>query len=134
MTFFVPSTSTKQGNKNKTYRGRCDRLSVSIHPPQSLLNYFSILIMDLKLLFQASGLFLLSVGIWMELQLHKYMELSTFFSTTIPLIFVSLGGAILCLSLLACCCTAKGKVPLLYRVSHSHVFSLVYRNVGLILA
>jgi hypothetical protein len=45
------------------------------------------------------------------------MELSTLFSTTLPVIFVSMGGAILCLSLLACCCTAKGKVPLLYIVS-----------------
>jgi hypothetical protein len=53
----------------------------------------------------------------MELQLHKYMELSTFFSTTIPFIFLGLGGSILCLSILACCCTAKGKVVLLYMVS-----------------
>ncbi len=30
---------------------------------------------------------LLAIGLWMELQLHKYMELSTLFSTTIPLIF-----------------------------------------------
>ena len=54
----------------------------------------------------------------MELQLHKYMELSTLFSTTIPLIFVGLGGTILGLSVLACCCTAKGKVLLLYIVSN----------------
>ena len=73
----------------------------------------------LLLLFQASGVFLLSVGVWMELQLHKYMEVSNFFSTTIPLVFVSLGGSILCLSLLACCCTVKGKVPLLYIVNQS---------------
>ncbi len=67
--------------------------------------------------FQASGLCLLSIGLWMEFELHKYMELSTFFSTTIPILFVGLGGSIIGLSVLACCCTAKGKVPLLYIVS-----------------
>ena len=36
---------------------------------------------------------------------------------TIPLIFVCLGGSIILFSTLACCCTAKGKVPLLYMVS-----------------
>ena len=61
---------------------------------------------------------MLAIGLWMELQLHKYMELSTLFSTTIPLIFVGLGGTILGLSVLACCCTAKGKVLLLYIVSN----------------
>ena len=35
---------------------------------------------------------------------------------TIPLIFVCLGGSIILFSTLACCCTAKGKVPLLYMV------------------
>ena len=80
-----------------------------------ILGIFKLLLV----IFQASGVFLLSVGVWMELQLHKYMEVSNFFATTVPLVFVSLGGSILCLSLLACCCTAKGKVPLLYIVSLS---------------
>lgn len=58
----------------------------------------------------------------MELQMHKYMEVSNFFSTTIPMVFISLGGSILFLSILACCCTVKGKVPLLYIVSLSNFY------------
>ena len=71
--------------------------------------------------FQASGLCLLSVGLWMKLQLHKYMEISgmglNVGEVTIPGVFVALGGSILIFSSLACCCTAEGKAPLLYLVS-----------------
>jgi len=69
--------------------------------------------------FWASGFCLLVIGIWMQLELHKYMEISSMFikGSTIPLIFVCLGGSIILFSTLACCCTAKGKVPLLYMYS-----------------
>ena len=57
----------------------------------------------------------------MKLQLHKYMEISgmglNVGEVTIPGVFVALGGSILIFSSLACCCTAKGKAPLLYLVS-----------------
>ena len=67
---------------------------------------------------QASGFCLLVIGIWMQLELHKYMEIASMFNggATIPIIFLCLGGSIILFSTLACCCTAKGKVPLLYMV------------------
>ena len=54
----------------------------------------------------------------MQKDLHKYMEISSMFDggATIPGIFLCLGGTIILFSTLACCCTAKGKVPLLYMV------------------
>lgn len=63
---------------------------------------------------------MLIIGVWMMLQLHKYVDTSsTTISSTLPLVFLSLAAAILVLAALACCCTAKGKVPLLYMVSHN---------------
>lgn len=69
--------------------------------------------------FWASGCCLLVIGLWMLKDLHKYMEISSMFNggSTIPGIFLCLGGTIILFSTLACCCTAKGKVPLLYMYS-----------------
>ena len=77
--------------------------------PQSVISYlFS---------FQASGLVMLVIGVWMMSQLHKYVDTESPIATTLPIIFLGLSAAILLLAALACCCTAKGKVPLLYLVS-----------------
>ena len=87
-----------------------------------------------NILFQASGFCLLVIGLWMQLQLHKYMEISSMFDgvATIPGVFLCLGGSIILFSTLACCCTAKGKVPLLYMVwySHSASFKILYNLVS----
>ena len=53
----------------------------------------------------------------MILQLHKYVETDSRVSTALPLTFLGLAASIMVLASLACCCTAKGKVPLLYLVS-----------------
>ena len=70
----------------------------------------------------------------MQLQLHKYMEISSMFDgvATIPGVFLCLGGSIILFSTLACCCTAKGKVPLLYMVwySHSTIFKIFYNLIS----
>ena len=88
----------------------------------------------LNILFQASGFCLLVIGLWMQLQLHKYMEISSMFDgvATIPGVFLCLGGSIILFSTLACCCTAKGKVPLLYMVwySHSVSFKIFYNLIS----
>ena len=65
---------------------------------------------------QASGLAMLIIGIWMISQLHKYVDTESWIATTLPITFLSLAAAILVLAILACCCTAKGQVPLLYMV------------------
>ena len=73
-------------------------------------------------MFQASGLVMLVIGVWMMSQLHKYVDTESPIATTLPIIFLGLSAAILLLAALACCCTAKGKVPLLYLVSLIHDF------------
>ncbi len=71
----------------------------------------------IRTFFQASGFVLLIIGIWMQFQLHKYIDMASFISNTVPAIFVSLGSSILIMAALACCCAAKEKVSLLYIVS-----------------
>lgn len=68
------------------------------------------------LILQASGLVMLIIGIWMISQLHKYIDTQSPIVSTLPIVFLSLAASILILAALACCCTAKGKVPLLYLV------------------
>ena len=60
-------------------------------------------------MFQASGLVMLVIGVWMMSQLHKYVDTESPIATTLPIIFLGLSAAILLLAALACCCTAKGK-------------------------
>ena len=76
-------------------------------------------------MFQASGLVMLVIGVWMMSQLHKYVDTESPIATTLPIIFLGLSAAILLLAALACCCTAKGKVPLLYLVSLLIQFSAI---------
>ena len=67
---------------------------------------------------------MLIIGVWMILQLHKYVETpdNSRVSTALPLTFMGLAASIMVLASLACCCTAKGKVPLLYLVSLPSTF------------
>nr|CAD7402683.1 unnamed protein product [Timema poppensis] len=64
-----------------------------------------------------SGITILGVGIWMHLELYKYMELSSEFSSTAPDVLLGVGALIVLVGSLACCCTVKGQPVLLYVVS-----------------
>ncbi|KAF5274959.1 hypothetical protein FQR65_LT04302 [Abscondita terminalis] len=68
----------------------------------------------LLLLFQLSGIVILAIGIWMEVELYKYMEISTEFSGTAPYVLIGTGALIILLGSFACCCTVKGQPVLLY--------------------
>ncbi|XP_055683831.1 tetraspanin-7-like [Lutzomyia longipalpis] len=72
------------------------------------------LLMIFNLAFWASGLAILCAGIWMQVELHKYLELNADFSNTGPYVLVGTGTLILLISSLACCCTVKGQPGLLY--------------------
>lgn len=84
-------------------------------------------------LFQASGLGVLCAGIWMQVELHKYLELNADFSISAPYILVATGAIILVISTLACFCTVKGQPSLLYTVmrnKHLHCYpNLIYLNI-----
>jgi hypothetical protein len=67
---------------------------------------------------QLTGIAILAVGIWMVVELYKYMELSTEFSVTAPYVLIGTGALIILVGSLACCCTVKGQPMLLYVVSN----------------
>lgn len=71
----------------------------------------------IEIVWQASGLAIFCAGIWMQVELHKYLELNVEYSNVTPYILVGTGAFILLVSSLACCCTVKGHPSLLYTVS-----------------
>lgn len=52
----------------------------------------------------------------MQLELHKYLELSSDFSNSAPYVLVATGILIFVVGSLACFCTLKGQPALLYLV------------------
>lgn len=72
------------------------------------------LLMIFNLAYWASGLGIFCAGIWMQVELHKYLELNADFSKSAPYILVGTGAIILIVSTLACFCTVKGQPSLLY--------------------
>ncbi|XP_066256795.1 tetraspanin-7-like [Euwallacea similis] len=72
------------------------------------------LLMVFNFIFWVSGIAIFAIGIWMEIELYKYMEMSTEFSGTAPYVLIGTGALIILIGSLACCCTVKGQPVLLY--------------------
>ncbi|CAL4098493.1 unnamed protein product, partial [Meganyctiphanes norvegica] len=72
------------------------------------------LLMGFNVIFWISGLVILLAGVFLELEVYKYVEISPDLSGTAPWILVATGGFMLLLGALACCCTAKGQPVLLF--------------------
>ncbi|XP_031617193.1 tetraspanin-7-like [Contarinia nasturtii] len=74
------------------------------------------LLMVFNMAFWASGLAIFCAGIWMQVELHKYLELNVEYSNVTPYILVGTGAFILLVSSLAFACTVtvKGNPSLLY--------------------
>ncbi|XP_018574177.1 tetraspanin-7-like [Anoplophora glabripennis] len=72
------------------------------------------LLMVFNFIFWISGIAILAIGIWMEVELYKYMEMSTEFSGTAPYVLIGIGSLIIFIGSFACCCTVKGQPVLLY--------------------
>ncbi|KAJ6636150.1 alcohol dehydrogenase, partial [Pseudolycoriella hygida] len=72
------------------------------------------LLMLFNVAFWATGLAVLCAGIWMQVKLIKFLELSADFSNLVPYILVGTGALILFVATLACCCTVKGQPSLLF--------------------
>ncbi|XP_049867782.1 tetraspanin-7-like isoform X2 [Pectinophora gossypiella] len=67
-----------------------------------------------EILLALTGLFLLTVGLWAEFDLYKYMELSPEFSGTAPHVIIGIAGLIILISSIAFSCIIKGQPVLLY--------------------
>ncbi|KAJ8974800.1 hypothetical protein NQ317_000401 [Molorchus minor] len=63
------------------------------------------LLMVFNFVFWVSGIAILAIGIWMEVELYKYMEMSTEFSGTTSYVLIGIGSLIILIGSLACCCT-----------------------------
>jgi len=66
---------------------------------------------------QVSGLAVLALGVWMKVQLHIYMQLTTVYYDAAPYILIAVGCVIVLVGSLGCLCTVKGFPVLLYIVS-----------------
>ncbi|CAG9863035.1 unnamed protein product [Phyllotreta striolata] len=71
-------------------------------------------LMVFNVVFWFSGIIILGIGIWMEVELYKYMEMSTAFTSTAPYVLIATGSLIILVGSFACCCTVKGQPSLLY--------------------
>lgn len=63
-------------------------------------------------------------GIWMQVELHKYLELNAEYSYIAPYALVGMGAFIFMVGILACCCIVKGHPTLLYLVSKLYLSAL----------
>ncbi|XP_074657807.1 tetraspanin-7-like [Tubulanus polymorphus] len=72
------------------------------------------LMMVFNFIFWVTGIALLALGIWMKLDLYRYMELTTTYYPQAPYILIGIGAAIIIIGTLGCCCTVKGYSILLY--------------------
>lgn len=65
---------------------------------------------------QITGIAILALGIWIKVDLYKYMELSSIYYKESPFILIGVGVVIVLVGSLGCCCTIKGNAILLYMV------------------
>lgn len=80
----------------------------------AVLGSLRLLLFLFNVLFWATGLVLLLIGLWISVKLHKYLELDREISSAIPILISGLGLFILLLSTVACQCSVKGNAPKLY--------------------
>ncbi|CRL01350.1 CLUMA_CG014467, isoform A [Clunio marinus] len=78
------------------------------------MGFIKSMLVGFNIAFWVSGLALLCSGIWVQIGLHRYMELSTDYTNTFQIVLVGLGLIILFVGTLACCCTVKAQSSLLY--------------------
>jgi len=78
------------------------------------ISCMKLLLMLFNFCFWVSGIAILGIGIWMQISLHKYVELSPEFSGSVPYVFIASGGFVILLGTFACCCTVKSQPVLLY--------------------
>lgn len=72
------------------------------------------MLMVFNFVFWISGIAVLALGIWMKVQLHIYVELTTMYYNETPYVLMGVGGGIILVGTLGCCCTVKGKSAFLY--------------------
>jgi len=73
-----------------------------------------LLLTIFNVVFWLSGIAVLTVGIWTQLELQQYMKLSAVYYEATPYVLIAVGGVIILVGSFGCCCTLKGYGRLLY--------------------
>lgn len=76
--------------------------------------------------FQCTGFIIFVVGVWSQIELYKYLKLSTEIPGTAPYVLIGTGALIMLIGSLACCCTIKGQPALLYMVIIADGYIYIY--------
>ncbi|KAG8222125.1 hypothetical protein J437_LFUL002122 [Ladona fulva] len=95
----------------------------------AMMTCMKTLLMLFNFVFWVTGIIILAVGIWMKVELHKYMEFSTEFSSNASYVLMGTGALVILIGSLACCCTAKGQPVLLY-IYATFLFIMVAMELG----
>ncbi|CAO1344999.1 unnamed protein product [Diamesa hyperborea] len=78
------------------------------------MGFIKSLLMIFNIAFWISGLAILCAGVWIQVEMHKYLELSVDYTNTAQYVLVGTGALILFIGTLACCCTVRSQSSLLY--------------------
>ncbi|CAH1781204.1 unnamed protein product [Owenia fusiformis] len=73
-----------------------------------------ILLMVFNFIFWITGIAVLAIGIWMKVDLFRFLELANLYNIAVPWVLIGVGCLIIIVGTLGCLCTVKGKAFLLY--------------------
>jgi len=81
------------------------------------ITFMKTLLMVFNFIFWVTGVAVLALGVWMKLELHMYVELTTTYYWQSAYILMGIGAGIIIIGFLACLCTKKGTSLMLYAFS-----------------
>lgn len=78
------------------------------------ITFLKTLLMVFNFIFWVAGVIILAVGVWIRVDLYKYMQVAANYYHETPYVLIGIGAGIVLIGILACCCTKKGHAALLY--------------------
>lgn len=90
---------------------------VSAMQSSSAINFAKLLLTIFNIVFLISGLAILVLGVWMHVELYRFIQLTTVYYDAAPYILIGIGSSILLVGCFGCMCTVKGHGSLLYLFS-----------------
>lgn len=81
------------------------------------INFIKLILTIFNFIFLASGVAILGLGIWMHVELFRYIQLTTVYYESAPYVLIGIGSGIVIIASFGCMCTIKGHGRLLYLFS-----------------
>lgn len=78
------------------------------------ITFLKTLLMVFNFIFWVAGIIILAVGIWIRVDLYKYLQIAKDYYHETPYVLIGIGAGIVLVGIFACCCTKKGHAALLY--------------------